>query len=187
MVWKTSNKHISSSKIVHQTTVMSNGLTHNGPWTKSIGDNGLGDNKMCQAWWMKWLFNVYNFDKILHGGVGSSGDAWMDGFPLAHNIFSSLSGGISWAWMLPSNKSYPLGSPKNLANIVDFVDFLAWPPMKKIGKKNLTTISCLPSWLIVDSFLPKVQITLKRYNVIPPTNTSYDVACVTTTWIHTMV
>jgi hypothetical protein len=38
---------------------------------------------------------------------------------------------------LPFNKSKPWGSPKNLVNIVELVDFLACPPMKVIDKKTL--------------------------------------------------
>jgi hypothetical protein len=45
--------------------------------------------------------------------------------------------GLSITCTLPFNKSKPWGSPNNLANIVELLDFHACPPMKVIGRKAL--------------------------------------------------
>jgi hypothetical protein len=29
-----------------------------------MDDYGLGDDEVCQALWMKWLVDAYNFDKF---------------------------------------------------------------------------------------------------------------------------
>jgi hypothetical protein len=50
---------------------MSNGLKLGGLGIRSMDDCGLGDNKMFQAWWMKWLTLTCNLDKVSHNDMGS--------------------------------------------------------------------------------------------------------------------
>jgi hypothetical protein len=52
----------------------------------------------------------------------------MIGIPYAPNTTNSSFGGASWSWTLPSNNLSPCGRPKNLANIVDLLDFPSCPP-----------------------------------------------------------
>jgi hypothetical protein len=88
--------------------------------------------------------------------------------------------------MLPSNKSNPWGSLKNLTNIIDLLAFPISLPLKVIGKKTLLFHVCHlnQSWVI---FSQKFKVTPKGYKIAPPTNTSYDVPCVTIVWAHIMV
>jgi hypothetical protein len=44
---------------------------------------------------MKWLTNVYNFNKIPHGGMKSDNDGAMNGIPQTFNISSSILKGLS--------------------------------------------------------------------------------------------
>jgi hypothetical protein len=45
-----SNKHIPSLGISPWIALVSNGLQFGGPLLRFIGDCGLGDDRMCQAW-----------------------------------------------------------------------------------------------------------------------------------------
>ncbi len=74
------------------------------------------------------------FCQCTHGGMGSNGEIGMIGIPFGFDIANSPFGG---AWMLPSNNSSPCERPRNLANIVDLLDFLICPPMNFIGNETL--------------------------------------------------
>jgi len=52
----------------------------------------------------------------------------MIGIPYDLDITNSPFKGAWWSWTLPSNNSSSRGRPKNLANIVDLLDFPICPP-----------------------------------------------------------
>jgi len=62
------------------------------------------------------------FNQYAHGGLGSIGEIGMIGIPYGPNTTNSPFGGASWC-MLLSNNSSPLGRPKNLATILDPLNF----------------------------------------------------------------
>ncbi len=58
-----------------------------------------------------------------HGGLGSNGEIGMIGIPYGPNIANSPFGGASCCTLF-SNNSSPLGRSKNIATILDLLNFL---------------------------------------------------------------
>ncbi len=74
-----------------------------------------------------------------------------------------------------------------LAKLIDLLDFLVLPLMKITNKKSLQLFLVCHlgrQWGISSQ---KSKVTPSGYKIAPPTNTSYDVACVTTTHSCTMM
>lgn len=103
----------------HLITLMSNGFNLGNPLPTSMNVGGFGDNRMCQAWWIKWSPNACNSINVPHVGLGSNVETWMSGIFYGLDIASSPFGSSSQSWMLPSNSSKPCERPKNLTNIVN--------------------------------------------------------------------
>jgi hypothetical protein len=70
---------------------------------------------------------TWNSVNVPHGGLGSNGKIGMIGIPYGPDTTNSSFGGASWSWTLCSKNFSPSGRLKNLANIVDLLDFLDCP------------------------------------------------------------
>jgi len=108
-----SNKHIPSLEVSQWITPISNGLKLKGPLPTSTNVYGLGDGKMCQTWWIKWITNACNLINVPHGGLGSNVETWTNEIPCDLEIANFLFGGSCWSWMWLFNNLNQCGRPKS--------------------------------------------------------------------------
>jgi hypothetical protein len=85
----------------------------------------------CSDWPMLGI------NQCTHDDLRSNGKMKMINIPFNFNIANSPFGGAYWSCMLFSNNSSACGRPKNLANIVDLLNFLVCPLMNLIGNEVL--------------------------------------------------
>jgi hypothetical protein len=153
-IWDSNSQHWSSlgSVRVHSLTLFAlPGACDVTPgslfWPATLQPFALVTSPRLKLGQIQCLANAWSSDIVPHNGGRSHVESWMNGPTWPIGISISWIGGLSIAWTLPSNKSKPWGSLKNLGNNIKLLDFPTCPPMKVTSKKALwLSLAYHPCW-----------------------------------------